>query len=124
MSQALTQDLLIRIGATDGASGVFGGLRNNLTTGLNQVKVAAKETGAAIEGVSVAKVAKDTKTSFRRILEPGHPDADKEGYVLMPNVDLPIEMMHLVLASRSYQANAAVLKRYQESVDLVMELIR
>jgi flagellar basal-body rod protein FlgC len=81
-------------------------------------------TGGALEGVTVAKVSPDLTSQFKRVLEPGHPDADKEGYVLMPNVDLPIEMMHLVLASRAYQANAAVMKRYQESVDLTMELIR
>jgi len=81
-------------------------------------------TGGGIEGVTVAKVAQDKKSEFKRILEPGHPDADAQGYVTMPNVDLPIEMMHLVLASRAYQANTAVMKRYQESIDLTMELLR
>jgi flagellar basal-body rod protein FlgC len=81
-------------------------------------------TGGGIEGVSIARIAEDKKTDFKRILEPGHPDADTQGYVMMPNVDLPIEMMHLVLASRAYQANTAIMKRYQESVDLTMELLR
>jgi flagellar basal body rod protein FlgC len=42
----------------------------------------------------------------------------------MPNVDLPVEMMHMVAASRAYQANAAVLKRYQDMVDTTLELLR
>ena len=42
----------------------------------------------------------------------------------MPNVDIPIEMMNLNIASRAYQANAAVLKRYQAMVDVSLELLR
>ena len=42
----------------------------------------------------------------------------------MPNVELPIEMMNLTESSRSYQANAAVMKRYMEMVDLTMELLK
>ena len=44
--------------------------------------------------------------------------------VEIKHVDLPVEMMHMVTASRAYQANAAILKRYQESMDVTMELIR
>ncbi len=75
-------------------------------------------------GVKVVEVASDTESEFNRIYQPGHPDADPDGYVIMPNVDLPVEMMHMVMASRAYQANAAILKRYQESMDVTMELIR
>ncbi len=41
----------------------------------------------------------------RRVYDPGHPDADADGYVLMPNVDVMREMVDLVGASRSYEAN-------------------
>jgi len=75
-------------------------------------------------GVDSVKIVPDTSSDFKRIFQPGHPAADKEGYVLMPNVDLPVEMMHMVAASRAYQANTAVLKRYQEMVDLTIELLR
>jgi len=64
------------------------------------------------------------KTAFKRVLEPGHPEADADGYVAMPNVELPMEMMHMAAASRAYQANAAVLKRYQEMIDITLELLR
>jgi len=59
-----------------------------------------------------------------RILKPGHPDADKQGYVAMPNVDLPIEMINLTMAARAYQANVAVMKRYQRMVESTLELLR
>ena len=77
-----------------------------------------------LSGVGEPTVVADLSSDFKRLLLPGHPDADREGFVLMPNVNLPMEMMSLVTASRAYQANAAVLKRYQEMVDVTLELLR
>jgi flagellar basal-body rod protein FlgC len=77
-----------------------------------------------LDGVKVDQVVEDHATDFKQVFQPGHPDANAEGFVLMPNVDLPVEMINLVTASRAYQANAAVLKRYQDNVDVTLELIR
>jgi flagellar basal-body rod protein FlgC len=74
-------------------------------------------------GVEVEKIVKDM-SEFESILDPGHPDADERGFVLMPNVKLPIEMMNLTIAARAYQANAAVLRRYQKMVETTLELLR
>ena len=76
-----------------------------------------------ISGVEVSKIAKDT-SDFERVLDAGNPEADENGYVRMPNVSLPVEMMNLNLATRTYQANAAVLRRYQQMVDTTLELLR
>ncbi len=76
-----------------------------------------------ISGVEIDKIVTDN-SEFEKILEPGNPKADENGYVLMPNVSLPIEMMNLTIASRTYQANAAVLKRYQQMVETTLELLR
>jgi flagellar basal-body rod protein FlgC len=81
-------------------------------------------TKEPLSGVKVVKISPDTSTDFQRVYQPGHPDADKDGYVQMPNVQLPTEMMNLVVASRAYQANSAVLKRYQEISDATLELLR
>ena len=59
-----------------------------------------------------------------RLLKPGHPSADEAGYVTMPNVNVPIEMINLTLATRTYQANVAVMKRYQRMVETTLELLR
>lgn len=75
-------------------------------------------------GVTVDRVASDMKTAFKQVHQPGHPDADENGYVLMPNVDLPIEMINMVASSRAYQANAAVMKRHQEVVEAAIELLK
>ena len=81
-------------------------------------------TDESIGGVTVDQIAADMLTNFRRVHQPGHPDADKEGYVQMPNVDLPVEMINMITASRAYQANAAVLKRYEEMVNVAIELLK
>ncbi len=82
-----------------------------------------KSQDEEISGVAVEKIAKDM-SDFAKILDPGHPRADENGYVLMPNVSLPIEMMNLTVATRAYQANAAILKRYQQMIDTTLELLR
>ncbi|MGA2678014.1 MAG: flagellar basal body rod protein FlgC [Sedimentisphaerales bacterium] len=76
-----------------------------------------------ISGVEIDKITTDT-SDFQKMLDPGNPKADKNGYVNMPNVSLPVEMMNLSLATSTYQANAAVLKRYQQMVETTLELLR
>jgi flagellar basal-body rod protein FlgC len=76
-----------------------------------------------ISAVAVGDVAQDM-SALQRIYDPGNPQADANGYITMPNVQLPVEMMNLGVASRTYQANAAVLKRYQKMVETTLELLR
>ena len=77
-----------------------------------------------LRGVRIEDVISDTKNPFQQVLMLGHPDADDAGYVEMPNVSLPREMIDLVTASRAYQANAAILKRYQRNIEATLELLR
>jgi len=77
-----------------------------------------------LTGVQVQRVAEDMTTAFKRVYIPGHPKADDEGFVQMPNVDLPVEMVNMISAGRAYQANAAVMKQYRELVDVAIELLR
>ena len=75
-------------------------------------------------GVNVDSVASDTATALKTRFMPAHPDADEAGNVHLPNVDLATEMVNLVVASRSYEANAAVLKRYEDGSNAALELLR
>lgn len=59
-------------------------------------------------GVSVARVVEDTAAP-RRSYDPKHPMADADGYVNMPNVNVVDEMVNMISASRSYQANVEVM---------------
>ncbi len=59
----------------------------------------------AVNAVKVDQVL-DEKEGFKKIFDPAHPDADKEGMVTLPNVNLMLEMTDLITASRAYEANA------------------
>ena len=56
-------------------------------------------------GVRVASVSDDRSTPFQRIQDPGHPDADAQGWVEYPNVNTTREMADLITAVRAYEAN-------------------
>jgi len=58
------------------------------------------------QGVEIARIEEDDK-SFKLVYDPGHPDADEQGYVRYPNIDMVKEMMDMMSASRSYEANVS-----------------
>lgn len=88
-----------------------------------RVEASFKTDGNGIGGVRFDE-AKLDMSDFQQMLKPGHPDANEQGYVSMPNVNVPVEMMNLNSAVRSYKANAAVLKRYQQMVETTLELLK
>ncbi len=56
-------------------------------------------------GVKVSKVSEDTESEYVMKYDPSHPDADENGYVSYPNVNIITEMTNMIDASRSYEAN-------------------
>lgn len=76
-------------------------------------------SGASVRVVSV-EPAPDPPM---RVHMPGHPDADAEGYVLMPNVELPTEMADMILAARAYEANAAAFRAGRELVRQALTIL-
>jgi flagellar basal-body rod protein FlgC len=74
-------------------------------------------------GVQVAAIAEDT-TPNRRVYDPGHPDANQEGYVEMPNVDSVSEMVDLISASRAYEANVTAMQAAKTLFTKTLELLR
>ncbi|MCS7181378.1 MAG: flagellar basal body rod protein FlgC [bacterium] len=60
----------------------------------------------SLKGVKVVKVIEDL-SPFKKVYDPSHPDVDKEGYVSYPNIDISQEMVDLISATRSYEANLA-----------------
>lgn len=65
--------------------------------------------GGQARGVKVKQVV-DDDSELRKVYEPNHPHADEEGYVSYPNVNVVMEMVDLIAASRAYEANAQVLE--------------
>jgi len=70
-----------------------------------------KELGEENVGVGVeVKGIVESQAPLRKQYQPGHPMADKDGYIYMPNVNMVEEMANMISASRSYQSNAEVAK--------------
>ena len=76
---------------------------------------------ATAVGVKVAAIVED-RAPFQRRYDPSHPDADAEGFVAMPNVNTPEEMVNMMSASRAYQANLTAIGLIRELVQKALEL--
>lgn len=74
-------------------------------------------------GVEVSEIIED-QSDFKRVFNPGHPDANDEGYVLMPNVDVVSEMINLMSASRAYEANVTALNSSKSMAMKALEIGR
>ncbi|WP_153123682.1 flagellar basal body rod protein FlgC [Peribacillus tepidiphilus] len=71
------------------------------------------------EGLKVSKIIED-ETPFKMVYDPEHPDANQDGYVAMPNVDPLREMVDLMSATRSYEANVTV---FNASKNMMMKAL-
>jgi len=78
---------------------------------------------AAFSGVRVKEIRTDN-SPLRKVYEPSHPDADEEGYVSYPNVNVVAEMTDMISASRSYEANLTALNSLKRMASKAIELGR
>ena len=80
--------------------------------------------GAGVtHGVKVSGIVEDA-TALKRIYDPGHPDADKNGYVTMPNVNTVTEMTDLISSSRAYEANVTAMQTAKTMFTKTLDLLR
>jgi flagellar basal-body rod protein FlgC len=77
----------------------------------------------AAGGVGVAEIVTDTREPERRYM-PGHPDADANGYVAFPRVNPAEDMVDLMGAARSYEANVAAIAAVKDMIQRSMDLLR
>jgi flagellar basal-body rod protein FlgC len=84
---------------------------------------AAMDRVAGAQLVKVKEVGVD-RTPFRVEYEPGHPAADKAGYVKLPNVNMLIEMADMREVNRSYEANLQVVKQVRSMLGMTVDLLR
>lgn len=75
------------------------------------------------EGVKITKIFGD-QTPFKQVFNPTHPDADANGFVLMPNVDVLKEMVDMISATRSYEANVTTLNATKSMYMKALEIGR
>jgi flagellar basal-body rod protein FlgC len=89
-----------------------------------EVVLAAGQTfDQVLSGVEVAAIVEDDSPP-RRIYDPGHPQADAEGYISLPNVSSIVEMVDLVGASRSYEANITAMNAAKQMFTRTLDLLR
>lgn len=74
-------------------------------------------------GVKAIRVQGDP-TPFKRVYDPNHPDADEDGYVLMPNVEILKEMVDMISATRSYEANVTAFNAAKSMAMKALEIGR
>jgi len=74
-------------------------------------------------GVRVAALVTDSRPG-RTMYDPTHPDADEEGFVEMPNVDLVTELVDMMSARRAYQANTTVIQATKDMARSALEIGR
>lgn len=84
---------------------------------------ASGDGGVTGGGVRVSAIVPDMRP-FKRVYEPGHPDADSKGYVSMPNIDTVSEMVDMMSATRAYEANVAAVGAVKSMAMKAMEIGR
>ena len=94
-------------------------------TSFSSVLASMQGAGGAksVNGVRVAGIAEDS-SALKRIYDPGHPDADKQGYVTMPNVNTVTEMTDLISSSRAYEANVTAMQTAKTMFIKTLDLLR
>ena len=74
-------------------------------------------------GVRVKEIVSD-RSPFREVYDPTHPDANEDGIVLYPNVNLAVEMINLLTAQRAYEANIVVIMTDRSMGEKALEIIQ
>ncbi len=72
-------------------------------------------------GVKVTEIMEDDE-NFKIIYDPNHPDADEDGYVMMPNINMVDEMISLIKTQRSYEANITALNTSKNILKKALEI--
>lgn len=83
------------------------GLNTTDRNHIGMAEVGVRSTAEGASGVSADE--KIDETPFKMVYDPSHPDADENGYVRMPNVNVVNEMVDMISATRSYEANVTAI---------------
>ena len=90
---------------------------------FEMVSLGTLADGTKLNGVKVKEI-RSSKEAFPTRYEPGHPEADADGLVRYPNVNPVLEMVDLTEASRSYEANVAVVRSVRAMGQAALEMLR
>lgn len=107
------REVVLQEASASGAS--FGAMLNGAISGAGG--------GQAPAGVQVAGIVNDPSPA-RRVYDPGHPNADAQGYVSLPNVNPVTEMVDLISSSRSYEANVTAMQSAKTLFSKTLDLLK
>ncbi|MBM7560578.1 flagellar basal body rod protein FlgC [Fusibacter tunisiensis] len=88
---------------------------------FEQMLNSAKGLQTLGQGVEIAGIVED-QAPFKKEYNPDHPDADAEGYVSLPNVEVVNEMINLISASRAYESNITAVNTTKAMVMKALEI--
>ncbi|GFR36146.1 flagellar basal body rod protein FlgC [Thermobrachium celere] len=90
--------------------------KENLNSSINKLD-------SKYNGVKVDKIIEDN-SPLKKVYNPSHPDADKDGYVMMPNVNILNEMVDLITATRAFEANVTAFNSQKQMALKALEIGR
>ena len=93
-------------------------------TDVHHIQPEARTGSSQVTLAGVRASVEEDMSEFPMVYDPGHPDADAEGMVRMPNVDTAHEMVTLMVASRAYEANVAALQAARKVAESSLNLAR
>lgn len=95
--------------------------RKMIVMGSQPVEDFSSHYNMQLESVKVEAIVED-QSPFKKSFNPGHPDADANGYVLKPNVDLVVEMTNMMMARRAFEANLSAIKSTKQMALKALEI--
>ena len=84
---------------------------------------ADQKAESEFKGVEIQRIVEDQRP-LKRIWRPGHPDADEEGYVTLPNINPVEEMVDMMSASRAYEANLSAMKTARTMASAAIDILK
>lgn len=94
--------------------------QENLQQELDKTSGTYKTNFKGVKAVGI----EDDKSPLRKVYDPSHPDADKEGYVTMPNVNILNEMADMIASTRAYEANVSSINAQKSMFSKALEIGR
>ena len=91
------------------------------TGGITMQGYVSFDSPLVSDGVSVTEIA-DDKMPYKTVYDPSHPDADENGFVKMPNVNVVNEMVDMMIASRAYEANIASIEAAKSMINNALRI--
>jgi flagellar basal-body rod protein FlgC len=97
--------------------------RKMVVMSTKPVKEFDQVLNSKVQGVEIEDIVEDD-APFMKVFNPGHPDADEQGYVLKPNVDLIVEITNMLVAKRNFEANVTAVKSTKQMALKALEIGR